>query len=179
MLGVVDMLQTAMAVMFPGSLKITQPWPAPITNPSLERYFFIDDLPQVAEVFKRLLAALGAPGFKQLLDCYHEDLLTMKVVYGDYSDLTGTPLCQNEPGTTAYSTWEDDENHPDGAFAILSLCRPFFTNYKDYSGPLSMGLFNAPSIDPGVTPNTYELPCYTSSLTFLHGQSDTVSSATF
>lgn len=168
MLGVIDMLQTTMAVMYPDKIEIKQPWPAPTTNPSLERYFFVDDLPKVAEVFKRLLAALGAPGYKDLLDCYHPQLLTVKVVYGDYWGSDNTPVCQQEPDTAAYSQWEEDDDHEHGVFQILSLCRPFFDNYKDWED-IPAGLASADNIDSGTDILTYNLPCYTSALTFLHG----------
>lgn len=168
MLGVIDMLQATMAVMYPGKVEIKQPWPAPTTNPSLERYFFIDDLPKVAEVFKRLLAALGAPGYKDLLDCYHPQLLTVKVVYGDYWGSDRDPLCQQEPDTSAYSQWEEDDEHEHGVFQVLSLCRPFFDNYKDWED-IPARLTGTTSIDPGTDILTYNLPCYTSALTFLHG----------
>lgn len=66
--------------------------------------------------------------------------------------------------------WEEDEDHPDAVFAVISLCRPFFDNYKDWSGPVHMGLFGPTSIDQGVAVNTCNLSCYSSFLTFLHGQ---------
>lgn len=97
MLGVISMLQTAMAVMYPGTVKIGQPWPPPRSSESLERYFFFNNIPWVAEEFKRLLAALGAPSYEELLSCYHAELLTLKVVFGDYWRSVHHPLCQNDP----------------------------------------------------------------------------------
>lgn len=170
MLGVIDMLQTTMAVMYPHTLNIDQPWPAPTSSKSLERYFFIDNLREVAEVFKRLLAALGAPGFNKLLvDCYHAELKTLKVVLGDYWGSDQAPLCQDEPGLSAYSTYEHDDEHVDGVFGVISLCRPFFDNYKDFREVDHERLASADRIDDGTEVNTFDLPYYSSALTFLHG----------
>lgn len=168
MLGVIDMLQTTMAAMYPYTVKVNQPWPAPTSSESLERYFFIDHLPQVAEVFKTLLAALGAPGFKQLIGCYPK-LLTMKVVFGDYWGSDKPPLCQDEPGLSAHTTYEHDDEHKDGVFGVISLCRPFFENYKDFQDVDHEALGRADRIDDGTEVNTFDLPCYSSALTFLHG----------
>lgn len=170
MLGVIDMLQTTMSIMYPDTIVITDPWPAPTSDPSLERYFQAANIPKVAEVFKRLLAALGAPGFKNLIDCYHDQLLTMKIVYGDYWG-TGSPTdCQDDPDAIAYSNWETDDEHADEAFGVTCLCPMFFEEYKDYSNPTPPILYNAPSIDEGDVMDTVQIPCYTSSLTLLHGR---------